>query len=115
MVFQYTATRGGKDVAEFLKDYRGRYLQADAYAVYDALYRDPQRGLREVGCLAHCRRYWMKALETAQDQVGPVLHLIIGSIVSKPKRGSSMPRSASRCGRSVRGRCSRNCVLTWTT
>ena len=76
VVFQYTATRGGKDVAEFLKDYRGRYLQADAYAVYDALYRDPQRGLREVGCLAHCRRYWMKALETAQDQVGPVLHLI---------------------------------------
>jgi transposase len=60
VVFQYTATRGGKEVAEFLKDYRGRYLQADAYVVYDALYRDPQRGLREVGCLAHCRRYWMK-------------------------------------------------------
>lgn len=25
---------------------------------------------------AHCRRYWRTALETAQDQVGPVLPLI---------------------------------------
>jgi transposase len=76
VVFQYTATRGGKEVAEFLRDYRGPYLQADAYSAYDALYRDRRRGLREVGCFAHCRRYWMKALDTAQDQVGPVLHLI---------------------------------------
>lgn len=76
VVFQYTATRGGKEVAEFLRSYRGPYLQADAYAVYDGLYRDPQRDLREVGCLAHCRRYWLKALATARDQVGPVLYLI---------------------------------------
>ena len=76
IVFQYTATRGGKDVVEFLKDYRGRYLQADAYAVYDALYRDPRRDLHEVACLAHCRRYWFKALDSARDQVGPVLYLI---------------------------------------
>ena len=76
IVFQYTATRGTKEVIEFLRDYGGRYLQADAYSGYDALYRDPRRDLREVACWAHCRRYYMKALETAKEQVGPALHLI---------------------------------------
>jgi hypothetical protein len=28
-------------------------LQADAYGGYDAFFKDPARGLIEVGCLAH--------------------------------------------------------------
>ena len=102
IVFQYTPTRGGQEVAKFLKSYRGRYLQADAYAAYDALYRDPQRGLREVGCLAHCRRYWLKALETAQDQVGPVLYLIhrLYQIEGEAREFDTAQRTALRQQRS---------------
>jgi hypothetical protein len=51
-VYDYTPTRKRDGPERFLKDYRG-YLQADAYAGYDQLYVKPERGLVEVGCMAH--------------------------------------------------------------
>src|SRR5258708_9207402 len=54
--------------------YQG-YLQADAYSVYDAFFK-PARGLTEVGCWMHARRYFFKALESDQQRMGPALHLI---------------------------------------
>lgn len=59
-VYDYTATRKRDGPERFLKEYRG-YLQADAYTGYDGLYRDPERGLREVGCWAHARRKFFEA------------------------------------------------------
>jgi transposase len=59
----------------FLKGYRG-YLQADAYGGYDAFFKDPARGLIEVGCWAHARRYFHKALESDQAHMGLALFLI---------------------------------------
>jgi transposase len=74
VVLQYTPTRGRDGPARFLEGYRG-YLQADAYCVYDAFFK-PARGLTEVGCMMHMRRYFFKALESDQERMGKALHLI---------------------------------------
>jgi hypothetical protein len=75
ILYDYTATRERAGPAKFLEGYRG-YLQADAYGGYDAFFKDPARGLIEVGCMAHCRRYFHKALESDQARMGPALLLI---------------------------------------
>ena len=75
ILYDYTATRERAGPEEFLKGYRG-YLQADAYGGYDAFFKDPARGLIEVGCWAHARRYFYKALESDQPRMGPALLLI---------------------------------------
>lgn len=74
VVYDYTPTRSRDGPAKFLKGYTG-YLQADAYSVYDAFFR-PARGLIEVGCWMHARRYFFKALDSDQQHMGPALHLI---------------------------------------
>lgn len=56
VVYDYTPTRGRDGPAKFLEGYSG-YLQADAYLVYDAFFK-PARGLIEVGCWLHARRYF---------------------------------------------------------
>ena len=75
ILYDYTATRERAGPEEFLKGYRG-YLQADAYGGYDAFFKDPARGLTEVGCWAHARRYFHKALESDHARMGPPLLLI---------------------------------------
>ncbi len=74
VVYDYTATRGRDGPSKFLEGYKG-YLQADAYSVYDAFFK-PARGLIEVGCMMHARRYFFKALDSDQEHMGPALHLI---------------------------------------
>ena len=56
--FDMTETRGRDGPIEILKDYRG-YMQADAYGVYDAIYKDGS--VQEVACWAHARRYFIEA------------------------------------------------------
>jgi transposase len=75
IVYDYTKTRERVGPEKFLEGYRG-YLQADAYAGYDAFFKDPGRGLIEVGCWAHARRYYHKALDSDQPRMGPALLLI---------------------------------------
>lgn len=74
VVYDYTPTRSRDGPAKFLEGYSG-YLQADAYSVYDAFFK-PARGLTEVGCWMHARRYFFKALDSDQHHMGPALHLI---------------------------------------
>jgi transposase len=73
IVYDYTPTRSRAGPAKFLEGYKG-YLQADAYSVYDAFFKG-ERGMIEVGCWMHARRYVYKALE-ADQRMGPALHLI---------------------------------------
>src|SRR5437016_5315045 len=56
ILYDYTATRERAGPEEFLKGYRG-YLQADAYGGYDAVFKNPARGLMEGGGWGACRRY----------------------------------------------------------
>jgi transposase len=61
IVYDYTPTRSRAGPIEFLGAFRG-FLQADAYAGYDALYATGR--VIEVGCWAHARRYFWEAKAT---------------------------------------------------
>jgi len=57
-IYDYTPTRSRDGPEEFLKPFRG-YLQADAYSGYDHFYKERERGIEEVACMAHVRRkHW---------------------------------------------------------
>jgi transposase len=58
IVYDYTTDRSRAGPTAFLGDFRG-YLQADAYAGYDALYATGR--IVEVGCMAHARRHFWDA------------------------------------------------------
>lgn len=62
VVFDFTPDRSRDGPRDWLGDYRG-WLQADAYAGYDELFRT-RPDLIEVGCWAHARRYFFEARET---------------------------------------------------
>jgi len=59
-VYDYTPNRSRDGPEEFLEEFRG-YLQADAYSGYDHFYKEPERGIMEVGCWAHARRRFYEA------------------------------------------------------
>ena len=59
-VYDYTPTRSRDGPDEFLKHFHG-YLQADAYSGYDQIYKQPERGITEVACMAHARRKFFEA------------------------------------------------------
>jgi transposase len=93
ILYDYTPTRERAGPEEFLRGYRG-YLQADAYGGYDAFFKDPARGLIEVGCWAHARRYFHKAVESDQVRMGPAL-LLIAQLYRVEKEARPLP-SADR-------------------
>jgi len=70
IVYDYTATRSRAGPLAVLGAFRG-YLQADAYAGYDALYATGR--VVEVGCWAHARRYFWDA--KAADEARALLAL----------------------------------------
>lgn len=65
--FEYQPKHTGAAVCEMFRGFSG-YIQADAHAVYGALFRgeaveDPSEAPIEVGCWAHCRRrFWEAAV-----------------------------------------------------
>lgn len=59
-VYDYTPNRSRAGPDAFLKQFRG-FLQADAYSAYDEFFKDPERGMTEVGCWAHARRKFHEA------------------------------------------------------
>lgn len=69
-LFGYSPRHDSAAVDRFLRDYTG-YLVADAHAVYDHLYRSGQ--VVEVGCWAHCRRYFFKALSSEPERAREAL------------------------------------------
>jgi transposase len=73
VLYAYSAKHDSKAVDEFLGGYQG-YLVADAHAVYDHLYADGT--CIEVGCWAHARRYFFKALESDPDRSREALALL---------------------------------------
>lgn len=61
--FEFTDTREGKHPQRFLEPYRG-FVQADAFAGFDALFAHPSTGKIEVGCWAHVRRKFYEIAES---------------------------------------------------
>src|SRR3954447_19673439 len=113
ILYDYTATRERAGPEEFLRGYRG-YLQADAYGGYDAFFKDPARGLIEVGCWAHARRYFHKALDSDQPHMGPAL-LLIAQLYrvekeARPLRAEDRVRLRQRQSKLILEKL-RNCLL----
>jgi transposase len=75
VLFRYTPTHDAKAVDRMLSGYQG-YLVADAHAVYDHLYVGGQ--VVEVGCWAHCRRYFFKSLATDPERAREALAYLRG-------------------------------------
>jgi transposase len=73
VLFRYSKEHTSKAIQSFLAGYQG-YLVADAHSIYDALYRDGR--CVEVGCMAHARRYFYKALGSDPERARVALALI---------------------------------------
>jgi transposase len=70
VLFAYSKRHDGAAVDDLLEGYAG-YLVADAHAVYDHLYRNG--AVIEVGCWAHARRYFFKAIESDPERAKTAL------------------------------------------
>ncbi len=99
VVFDYTKTRERVGPEKFLEGYRG-YLQVDAYAGYDAFFTKPGRGLIEVGCWGHARRYYHKALESDVGRMGPALWFI-AELYKVEDRAAAMTATERLCLRQI--------------
>jgi hypothetical protein len=70
--FEYQREHTSKAVCEMFKGFSG-YIQADAHAIYDALFRGEardgpdQKSPGEVGCWSHARRKFWEAATVAKD------------------------------------------------
>jgi len=72
--FDYQKGRGKQYPKETLMHFRG-YLQTDGYEVYDNLFED-KAGVALLGCMAHARRYFDKALQQDKQRASHAMSLI---------------------------------------
>jgi transposase len=70
VLYGYSKQHNGAAVDELLKGYQG-YLVADAHSVYNHLYTEGD--VIEVGCWAHCRRYFFKSLASEPERAKAAL------------------------------------------
>jgi transposase len=91
-LFSYSKRHDSAAVDELLRGYTG-YLVADAHAVYDHLYRGGD--LIEVGCWAHARRYFFKALESDPERAKTALAWI-GALFALERSMTSTPAKKRR-------------------
>ena len=75
VLYRYSHKHDGEAVDRLLAGYKG-HLVADAHSVYDHLYQTGD--VIEVGCWAHCRRYFYKALSSDPARAEHALSLIRG-------------------------------------
>ena len=73
--YRYSAKHDSESVDAMLSGYEG-YLVADAHVVYDHLYATGK--VTEVGCWAHLRRYYFKALTSDPERARQALAFIQG-------------------------------------
>ena len=85
-----------------LDDFTG-YMQTDGYAVYDQFGR--REDITQLGCWAHARRYFERALDTDRERAGHAMQLIqeLYDIERQARQGglSAAQRKALRCKESV--------------
>lgn len=74
-VYDFTLSRERDGPQRFLQNFRG-YLQADAYAGYDAIFVGSATGIVEVACWAHARRKFFEARKNYPREASQVLEWI---------------------------------------
>lgn len=87
--FQYRKGRGKNGPREMLATYRG-ILQTDGYKAYDPYADHPEISL--IGCLAHARRYFDKALTNRKKECEEALGLF-QLIYAEERKIKESPRS----------------------
>jgi hypothetical protein len=109
IVFDYTPDRSRDGPLRFLQGYKG-YLQADAYAGYDAVYAGGE--VIEVACWAHARRKFFDAMKSdaARAQIA-LAH--IRELYSIEKRGRDLGEAERRDLRVVEGKPLLDAFKTW--
>lgn len=98
VLFSYSKRHDSAAVDELLDGYAG-YLVADAHAVYDHLYCNGN--VIEVGCWAHTRRYFFKALESDPERAKTALAWI-GALFALERSMASTPAKKRREMRQAR-------------
>lgn len=88
VAYDFTPTRSRDGPLRVLGRYRG-FLQADAYAGYDALY--PAGEIVEVGCWAHARRYFVRAKDS--DPRAALVLLPIQRLYAVEAQGRTLPEA----------------------
>lgn len=73
LFFDYQQGRGREGPEELLKDFKG-YLQTDGYVVYDSFAQ--KEAITLLGCMAHARRYFEKALTDDHIRASAMLEAI---------------------------------------
>ena len=73
VLFDYQAGRGREGPSQILKDFTG-YMQTDGYVVYE--HYAERTEITHLGCWAHARRYFERALETDHEQASYAMELI---------------------------------------
>lgn len=95
VLFNFSERHDKAAVDEMLQGYEG-YLVADAHAVYDHLFATGK--VTEVGCWAHARRYFFKALDTDPTRAREALGLI-GQLFRFERTHSTAPPEQRKLAR----------------
>lgn len=108
VLFRFAKEHTSEAIQKFLTGYQG-YIVADAHSIYDALYR---KGCVEVGCMAHARRYFYKALESDPERARIALSLI-GKLFRVERDLTSASRSQRERGRKDKSRALLEAFFRW--
>lgn len=73
VLFDYQPGRGRASPAKMLDDFTG-YMQTDGYAVYDQF--GQREDTKQLGCWAHARRYFERALDTDRERASHAMERI---------------------------------------
>jgi transposase len=100
VLFEFSNTHDAAATDKLLAGYCG-YLVADAHVVYDHLYRTGQ--VVEVGCWAHCRRYFFKALASDPERSKQAL-AYLAALFKIERAIATEPRTKKEAARDKRSR-----------
>jgi hypothetical protein len=92
VLYRYSRRHDSEAVDQLLPGYRG-YLVADGHVVYDHLYRSGD--VVEVGCWAHARRYFYKAMASDPERAKVAL-THIGALFAIERSLIGSPRKKKR-------------------
>lgn len=95
--FEFQREHTSKAACDMFRGFSG-YIQADAHAIYDALFRgdarintDDDKVPTEVGCLAHCRRRFWEAATVTKDAAAREGLLRLRAIFELDAQWSGLP------------------------
>lgn len=100
VLFGYSPRHDSAGVDKLLAGYQG-YLVADAHAVYDHLFAEGK--VVEVGCFAHARRYFYKALGSEPERAREALAMI-GALFQIERQIASTPPTSRHAVRQEQSR-----------